>query len=74
MLIMKDEKMYPRGSGVVGYILEASWRKGTQRKTLLYSFKSLIYTRTLRTHNRYIEPSKQVWVRPSTRRRGSGKK
>jgi hypothetical protein len=34
MLIMKEEKMYPRGRGVVGYVLETSWREGTQRKTL----------------------------------------
>jgi hypothetical protein len=34
MLTMKEEKMYPRGRGVVGYVLEASWRDGTHRKTL----------------------------------------
>jgi hypothetical protein len=34
MLIMNDEKIYPNGSGDEGKFLEASWRDGTQRKTL----------------------------------------
>jgi|SRR5882762_1534820 hypothetical protein len=72
MLIMKEEKMYPRGSGVVGNVLEVSCKEGTQMNTLRYSCRDLTSVRILWTYNRYIEPSKQVWARPRTSRRGSG--
>ena len=51
MDIMKQEKMYPRGRGVVrGPALgRDSWRNGTQRKTKMYR-----------------DPSKTVCVKPST--------